>query len=97
MEDRISKLPSLKEAMKLNANDLTKFSVESSVSLHYFNLIQRMLELDQKLELDFIHFNFNLTPQSILRSMIDITSSLFLNNFSRANRITFLFLTFKSG
>lgn len=32
MEDRTSKLPSLKEAMKLGANDLTKYSAESSVS-----------------------------------------------------------------
>jgi hypothetical protein len=33
MENCISKLPSLKEAMKLSANELTKYSAESSVSL----------------------------------------------------------------
>ena len=35
MEDRTSKLPSLKEAMKLGANDLTKYSAESSVSNNF--------------------------------------------------------------
>ena len=37
MESRVSKLPSLKEAMKLNADDLKKFSVESAVSINFYS------------------------------------------------------------
>lgn len=37
MESRVSKLPSLKEAMKLNADDLKKFSVESTVSINFYS------------------------------------------------------------
>jgi hypothetical protein len=35
MESRVAKLPSLKEAMKLNADDLKKFSAESTVSTSF--------------------------------------------------------------
>ena len=37
IESRVSKLPSLKEAMKLNADDLKKFSVESTVSINFYS------------------------------------------------------------
>lgn len=46
MESRVSKLPSLKEAMKLNADDLKKFSVESTVSINFLFIFIVKISVD---------------------------------------------------
>ena len=37
MEENVSKMPSITEAIKLNSNELKKFSLESAVSVYFFN------------------------------------------------------------